>query len=110
MDPPTAKYNQNPPSRPRPEILQIPCEELKTEERYIAKGAFGKVYKGTWGETNVACKRLKDTLDGGSRREFEKEVATLNKLNSPHIVRLLGISTLRGLPAIVMEYCEGGRL
>jgi len=49
------------PSHPPPPCCrEIPRDSLRLEEKPIASGGFGEVFRGTWAGTEVAVKRLKE--------------------------------------------------
>ena len=58
----------------------------------IGEGAFGKVYKGSIGGTDVAIKIPNDQLEGSSTSELEEvrqEIRMLRKIFHPNVVLLV---------------------
>lgn len=66
------------------------------------------MYRGRWCFEQVAIKELR----GGKDEEalFKQEVLGLNKNNSSHIVRLVGVCVPPDPYAIILEYMAGGSL
>ncbi|KAJ7446300.1 kinase-like domain-containing protein [Mycena latifolia] len=71
----------------------------------IGFGGFGKVYRGTWNQTNVAIKVL-HTGAGitPSLVLLRKEIDIWLTLRHPNILQFLGANTLDNKPFIVMPY------
>jgi serine/threonine protein kinase len=88
---------------------EIPEEEL-SDLRHIENGSFGKVYKAYRKHEWVAVKTVNhDAL--GRDEDIANEVAILQRVK-PHrnIVSYRGFTTVKGQPAIVLEFCDGGSL
>ena len=93
--------------------LRVPLEAIKratnnfSEENYISRGGFGKVYRGELvflGEqVTVAVKRLDPSLGQGTP-EFWKEIMMLSRYRHENIVSLLGFSDEDGENLLVYEY------
>ncbi|EGD75667.1 TKL/MLK/TAK1 protein kinase [Salpingoeca rosetta] len=94
-------------------------EEQVTVCKRLGAGAFGSVYKGKFGEHDVAIKfqkALEDDVEAIS--EFINEAALLAALDHPCLTRLHGIYTRetdnQGFPVLelvlVIELCTGGTL
>ncbi|CAK9193281.1 unnamed protein product, partial [Sphagnum troendelagicum] len=61
-----------------------------SDAQKLGQGGFGSVYKGVLPDgTEVAVKRL-DVSSLQGEREFQNEVSVIGRVNSPHIVNLLG--------------------
>ena len=83
----------------------------------IAQGGMADVFLGRDRslETKRAIKLVKTHLltgrDGEEfARRFRAEAETVARLRHAHIVQVQALTTIRGRPAIVMEYLEGGNL
>ncbi|KAI3729214.1 hypothetical protein L6452_17867 [Arctium lappa] len=78
------------------EHLRIPLQVIKfatdnfSDNNYISRGGFGKVYKGELlhfgGHVTVAVKRLDSTLGQGTP-EFWKEIMMLSRYRHEHLMR-----------------------
>ncbi|KAL4433230.1 hypothetical protein ABPG77_003278 [Micractinium sp. CCAP 211/92] len=88
-------------------------------ERVVGGGSFGKVYLGTWKETQVAVKLLVQEpgfhgevadleLPADVARRLQKEAGVMSGLRHPHLVTFLGLCTMP--PCILTEYCTRGSL
>lgn len=55
----------------------------------LGKGGFGTVYKGSWGNKEVAVKRVSKKSNQG-KQEFIAEVTTIGNLNHKNLVKLIG--------------------
>lgn len=110
------RQQQQPPKQIKPTKERIsasnsiPTADL-TFGQELGKGGWGKVFKGVYRHKNkdhvVAIKQplSKVPLDN---KDFQREVAVMSKLKSPHIVRFYGIC--REKVAIVMEFMSKGNL
>jgi hypothetical protein len=83
--------------------------------RELGRGAFGVVREAQLHGRKVAVKFVKLDGLGGDKdkatREFENEVARMSSL-PPHqcVVQLLGVATIEGELAAVVEFCASGSL
>lgn len=85
-------------------IRNIPSKDIKfMPEQALGSGAFGLVYRGKWGNTDVAIKQLKDGLQSADTKEFYQEAKMLAKTQHPHIVILYGAVTDKNPNCLVME-------
>ncbi|CAL9243157.1 unnamed protein product [Arabidopsis halleri] len=81
-------------------------------ENRLGQGGFGSVFRGTLSPSsggNVAVK----VMDSGSlqgEREFQNELFFAGKLDSPHVVSVIGFSRRRGRLILVYELMENGNL
>ncbi|KAK9062651.1 hypothetical protein SSX86_019839 [Deinandra increscens subsp. villosa] len=101
------------------EHLKIPLEEIKlatnffSDENFIARGGFGKVYIGKLtnsGQQNtVAVKRLDRTMGQGDR-EFLMEIQMLSCYKHTNLVSLLGYCEESGENILVYEHAKHGSL
>ncbi|XP_024959141.1 serine/threonine-protein kinase STY13-like [Cynara cardunculus var. scolymus] len=79
----------------------------------FAQGAFGKLYKGTYNNEDVAIKLLEKPEDDVERanlmeQQFQQEVMMLARLKHPNIVRFIGACYKPIVWCIVTEYAKGG--
>ncbi|XP_076918341.1 putative serine/threonine-protein kinase PBL5 [Bidens hawaiensis] len=80
--------------------------------RYIlGQGGFGKVYRGRFEDSGqiVAIKQLDPNGEQGVR-EFVMEVKTLNRVDHPNLVKLIGYCAEREHRLLVYEYMALGSL
>ncbi|KAF1779504.1 Protein kinase-like domain [Phytophthora cactorum] len=83
---------------------RIPREKVVLQE-FISRGAFGKVYKGTYNGQLVAVKTMSDV------DTFVKEVKMACTMSHPNIVQFIGVAwNYREDFCCVMEYMDGGDL
>jgi serine/threonine protein kinase len=86
--------------------------------KFLASGAFGQVFRGTWGDTDVALKKIDfaHASDGlGLNPEevteaLEWEVARLATTQHPNLVQFHGICHKDGAPYLVLEFCHQGSM
>jgi tetratricopeptide (TPR) repeat protein len=80
-------------------------------ESFVARGAWGAVYKGVDTETGaaVAVKRLHDFLcEPAMLERFEREARMLGSLHNPHVVRYVAHGhDAHDRPYLVLEWLEG---
>ena len=91
----------------------IPSNTLHKEERPLAKGGYGFVYRGKWLGATVALKELMNSeLTDDAIKEFKKEALKMAHLRSPYVVTIYGITlnAEKRLKGIVMEYMPQGSL
>lgn len=93
---------------------EIPAWEVRRGSK-IGSGAWSVVYAGEWRQCKVAIKvfRAADTAQETEEqwKMFLKEVAVLQQLDSPRLVKLLGaFVNSEGCPCLVTELLEGGTL
>eukprot|EP01128_Nolandella_sp_AFSM9_P003772 TRINITY_DN1652_c0_g1_i2.p1 TRINITY_DN1652_c0_g1~~TRINITY_DN1652_c0_g1_i2.p1 ORF type:complete len:631 (+),score=151.83 TRINITY_DN1652_c0_g1_i2:46-1893(+) len=76
----------------------------------LGTGVSSKVYKGTWKkDQTVAIKVMKVDTKEKDLKDFRKELYVMNKVDSPFIVKLYGM-TLAPKLCVVMEYMANGTL
>src|SRR5690349_19253193 len=80
-------------------------------EAFVARGAWGTVYRGRETETGrkVAIKKLHEHLASPATLErFEREATLLSSLKDPHVIEYVahGLDEA-GLPYLVVEWLEG---
>ena len=78
----------------------------------IGQGAFGVVYKGTYGNSPCALKYIRSYLfqtvsaNDYSMRQFERECEFAKELTSPYLVRFVGVSFDDHVPVLITELME----
>ncbi|KAG8503949.1 hypothetical protein CXB51_002233 [Gossypium anomalum] len=75
----------------------------------LGKGGFGTVYNGSWGNKDVAVKRVSKKSNQG-KQEFIAEVTTIGNLNHKNLVKLIGWCYERRELLLVYEYMPNGSL
>ncbi|KAL7610060.1 hypothetical protein Lser_V15G13584 [Lactuca serriola] len=104
----------------QPKDLKIPFHVIKdctqdfNEKNFIAKGGYGRVYKGilTWADhvnQLVAVKRLDVSGFQGSK-EFRTEVTMLSEYQHKNIIKLIGFCDDNKEMILVYEYASHGSL
>lgn len=90
--------------------FQIDPKALVYKEA-LGKGGFGTVYRGWYGNLEVAIKKLHvDDNALACLLEFEKEVQTLKKLKHDRLVYMYGAAREPPHLLMVLEYMPGGSL
>jgi serine/threonine protein kinase/predicted hydrocarbon binding protein len=85
---------------------EIPRSELKFGDK-IGDGTAGTVYRGKWGDKNVAIKVFhQNTHSEINETEFRKELALLSLIQHPLVLTCYGGSTKKGDYFIVTELME----
>ncbi|KAI9118783.1 hypothetical protein K1719_010228 [Acacia pycnantha] len=79
----------------------------------FAQGAFGKLYRGTYNNEDVAIKILERPENDLAKaqlmeQQFQQEVMMLATLKHPNIVRFIGACHKPKVWCIVTEYAKGG--
>eukprot|EP00898_Chlorokybus_atmophyticus_P005628 jgi/Chlat1/6066/Chrsp4S06345 len=90
-----------------------PTELDLSAGKLVGTGAFGEIWKVQWRGTEVAVKKMLQTLETDivATQEFRDEIALLPKLQHPHIVQFLGACSKPGYPLmIVTEFLPRGNL
>ncbi|KAK9124979.1 hypothetical protein Scep_013825 [Stephania cephalantha] len=90
-------------------------KELKSATRNfhpgnkLGEGGFGKVYKGSIAEMDVAIKRLsKDSHEG--KQEFVAEITTISHLEHKNLVKLMGWCCESGELLLMYKFMPNGSL
>ncbi|XP_074532264.1 mitogen-activated protein kinase kinase kinase 21 isoform X2 [Halichoeres trimaculatus] len=92
--------------------VQIPFSELTLEE-IIGVGGFGKVYRGTWKDQEVAVKAARQDPDEditATAGSVKQEAKLFSMLQHPNIIKLEGVCLDEPNLCLVMEYARGGTL
>uniref|UniRef100_A0A671YXA9 Mitogen-activated protein kinase kinase kinase n=1 Tax=Sparus aurata TaxID=8175 RepID=A0A671YXA9_SPAAU len=92
--------------------VQIPFSELVLEE-IIGVGGFGKVYRGTWNDQEVAVKAARQDPDEditATAGGVKQEAKLFSMLQHPNIIKLEGVCLEEPNLCLVMEYARGGTL
>ena len=92
--------------------FQIPFSELVLEE-IIGVGGFGKVYRGTWNDQEVAVKAARQDPDEditATSCSVKQEAKLFSMLQHPNIIKLEGVCLEEPNLCLVMEYARGGTL
>lgn len=100
---------QRVPSSPPVEIV---FSELVLEE-IIGVGGFGKVYRGTWKDQEVAVKAARQDPDEditATADGVKQEAKLFSMLQHPNIIKLEGVCLEEPNLCLVMEYARGGTL
>ncbi|KAL9682353.1 hypothetical protein QQ045_014149 [Rhodiola kirilowii] len=90
------------------DVWEINIKKLKFETK-IASGSFGRLYKGTYWNQEVAIKVLRqERVDADMQKEFAQEVFIMRKVRHKNIVQFIGAGTKRPNLCIVTEFMKGG--
>ncbi|XP_051507859.1 mitogen-activated protein kinase kinase kinase 21-like isoform X1 [Myxocyprinus asiaticus] len=92
--------------------VKIPFSELILEE-IIGVGGFGKVYRGTWKEQEVAVKAARQDPDEDIKAtadSVKQEAKLFSMLQHSNIIKLEGVCLEEPNLCLVMEYARGGTL
>ena len=100
-------------------VKKLPAGKI-TIEKYLAAGAFGKVFRRQWGNKAVALKQIdlnhaatKIGIDSEEVKEaMQWEVTRLSTVNHPNLVQFYGLyqDGDEGYTYMVMEFCDGGTM
>ncbi|ELP92536.1 tyrosine protein kinase transforming protein Abl, putative [Entamoeba invadens IP1] len=89
---------------------KLDYHELK-ETKKLGEGSFGIVYLGDFRGKKVAIKKLKEGCETNQKiKEFEKEVAMLDKFRSEYIVHFYGAVFIPSRICMVTEFAQFGSL
>jgi serine/threonine protein kinase len=97
--------------KPVKPLLDLPAYTVEAE---LGRGGFGAVYKARRKKDGVAValkvmlSRIQATEE--AVRQFQREMAVVEKLDHPNIVRFLESGSHQGAFYFVMELCDGGSL
>lgn len=78
----------------------------------LGSGGMGTVFLGSEGTKNVAIKVAREGFldDPGLRTRFEREIATLERMNSPYIAKFLGAAIEEDIAWHAVEFVNGPTL
>ncbi|OQR89925.1 hypothetical protein ACHHYP_05941 [Achlya hypogyna] len=90
-------------------VLQtVRDEDVTVTSTVLGRGGQGVVYKGRWNKQEVAVKTVLNT-DGLDA--LEKEIATMSRVNSPYIIKMITVLDKKtDEPKMVLEYMNSGDL
>ena len=96
------------------ERYKINISEIQLEDKHLAEGAYGLLYRGIWNDQTVAVKILRSDEIMEEKlavfKEFRKEVSIMSELKHQNLVELKGFSVSGGKPAMIMEFMKHGDL
>lgn len=97
-----------------PQYVQIEEFDILIKEE-IGHGGFGSVYLVEYEGDNYALKlyRMWEILPEERNdilKRIYQEYRISDKIDSPHVVKILTYQELLGNPVLIMEYCESGSL
>ncbi|EAL46950.1 protein kinase, putative [Entamoeba histolytica HM-1:IMSS] len=85
-------------------------DEIK-EEKKIGEGSFGVVYVGEFRGNKVAIKKIKQVEENeDKKKEFEKEVAMLDKFRNEYIIHFYGAVFIPNKICMVTEFAKYGSI
>ncbi|KAG0239179.1 hypothetical protein BGW41_007870 [Actinomortierella wolfii] len=76
----------------------------------LGSGAYGTVYKATWGGRQVAVKKFHINEAESSQGHVQREIQLLRTLQDRHIIQFYGTSFHEGRLVVITEYAEKGSL
>jgi serine/threonine protein kinase len=95
---------------PREEKWFIPRTDVQVEDESFNRGAFGRIYHGTYMNTHVAVKSIAISSDN-DREHFLREVSIWHEASRhPNIVPLFGACHVGDPCFMVCKYIAGGTL
>jgi len=89
-------------------VWEINSKDL-IKENLIGEGQFGEVFEGTYRDTKVAIKTLKDS-SASAVEEFLAEADVMTKMQHENLVRLIGVAVASNPIMIVSEFMAKGCL
>uniref|UniRef100_A0A8C4Q5Y7 mitogen-activated protein kinase kinase kinase n=1 Tax=Eptatretus burgeri TaxID=7764 RepID=A0A8C4Q5Y7_EPTBU len=104
-----------PGTRPVPTLIspaEIHFHDLRLQE-IIGAGGFGKVYRGSWNNLEVAVKAARHNADediGATLDSVRQEAKLFSMLRHTNIIDLLAVCLEPPNPCLIMEYALGGPL
>jgi len=92
---------------PDDDIWNINYSDMNIGEE-LAKGSFGKVYKGSYLGVEVAIKQIFRHNDPAYMKYIEREISVLKGVRHPFIVGFCGVCLHDTGLYIVTEFIDGG--
>jgi serine/threonine protein kinase len=96
------------------ERYKINLEDIQMDNKHLAEGAYGLLYRGTWNDQEVAVKILRSDEIIEEKiavfKEFRREVSIMSELKHENLVELKGFSVSGGKAAMIMEFMKHGDL
>lgn len=94
--------------------MDIEYSELAFE-REISHGSFGVVFFGRWNGQEVAIKEIRSTSADEQQEkimilQLRREIASLNRIQHPNVVRFIGACFVPPKVALVTEFIKGDTL
>uniref|UniRef100_UPI00358F4C21 mitogen-activated protein kinase kinase kinase 9-like isoform X2 n=1 Tax=Myxine glutinosa TaxID=7769 RepID=UPI00358F4C21 len=108
-------YSKLPSARPGATLVSpahIHFHDLRLQE-IIGAGGFGKVYRGSWNDLEVAVKAARHNADediGATLDSVRQEAKLFSMLRHTNIIDLLAVCLEPPNPCLIMEYALGGPL
>ncbi|EGZ30241.1 hypothetical protein PHYSODRAFT_475617 [Phytophthora sojae] len=87
----------------------IPDHEVQRERSHLARGSFGKVYRGRWRGEKVVIKCV-DVVTADDERDFSREARIWLRAQHPNVVRFMGACHLTTPCFFVCEEARNGDL
>jgi len=99
-------------------VVILDDKDITKEPKEIGRGAFGKVYKGTYMGKPVALKKilmseehfLSDEMTQYAINDITNEIKTITYVSYPKIPLFYGLWKENGFYHLVFEFCEGKML
>ncbi|KAL3634280.1 hypothetical protein CASFOL_021334 [Castilleja foliolosa] len=93
-----------------PNCLGASIDSILNKATEIGEGVFGTVYKASFGEQNLAIKKLVTTNTLQYQEEFDREVRILEKAKHPNLIKLKGYYWTPQLQLLVSDFAVNGSL
>ncbi|KAF8413076.1 hypothetical protein HHK36_001052 [Tetracentron sinense] len=99
----TAPADLKPPHRFSYSVLRRATSSFSASNR-LGKGGFGSVYRGTLPSGKEIAVKIMDSGSLQGEREFQNELSLAGKIDSDHVVSLLGFSSDRRRRRMLLVY------